>query len=122
MQKAKKIMSLLLAIAMLAAFAVPSAFAAEFSDVPESYQYYDAVQSLVARGIVDGYTDGTFKPEDTISRAEFCKMVVYSIGMGEISQGAVAETGFPDVAADFWAAGVIKVARDMNIINGYDDG
>ena len=122
MQKAKKIMSLLLAIAMLAVFAVPSAFAVEFSDVPESYQYYDAVQSLVARGIVDGYTDGTFKPEDTISRAEFCKMVVYSIGMGETSQGAVTETGFPDVAADFWAAGVIKVARDMNIINGYDDG
>lgn len=126
MQKAKKILSLLLAVLMLSALAVPSAFAVDFSDVPESYQYYDAVQSLVARGIVNGYNeeDGTvtFRPEESISRAEFCKMVVYSIGMGELSEGEGIETGFPDVASDFWGAGVIKIARDMNIINGYDDG
>ncbi len=122
MQKTRKILSLLLAVAMLFSLAIPSAFAADFSDVPETYQYYDAVQSLVARGIINGYDDGTFKPDATITRAEFCKMVVYSIGLGNMTETGVTETGFPDVAAEHWAASTIKTAFDLKIINGYDDG
>ncbi|MBE7036690.1 MAG: S-layer homology domain-containing protein, partial [Ruminococcaceae bacterium] len=122
MKKAKKLLSLLLAFAMVFSLAIPAAFAADFSDVPSNYQYYDAVQSLVARGIINGYEDGTFKPEATITRAEFAKMVIYAIGLGNMTQDASTETGFPDVASNHWAAGVIKIAYDLKIINGFDDG
>lgn len=122
MQKTKKLLSLLLAVAMLFSLAVPSVFAADFSDVPESYQYYDSVQSLVARGIINGYDDGTFKPEGNITRGEFAKMIIYALGLSDLAATPVTETGFPDVAPEHWAASVIKIAHDMGIINGFDDG
>lgn len=122
MKKAKKLLSLLLAFAMIFTLAIPATFAADFSDVPNNYQYYDAIQSLVARGIINGYEDGTFKPDATITRAEFAKMVIYAIGMGNLAQDSSASTGFPDVPAEHWAAGVIKIAFDLKIINGFEDG
>ncbi|MEJ8304482.1 S-layer homology domain-containing protein [Saccharibacillus sacchari] len=59
---------------------VPSAEAAttsnSFSDVKSTHWAYSAVQKAVAKGYVDGYTNGTFKPDTSVSRAEFVKMVV----------------------------------------------
>ncbi len=122
MQKMKKFLSFLLVATMAISMAIPVAFATDFTDVSESYQYYDAVQSLVGRGVINGYEDGSFKPEATITRAEFAKMVIYAIGLGNITQDTTLETGFPDVSSNHWAAGVIKTAFDMDIINGFDDG
>lgn len=48
----------------------------QFSDVKSSHWAYSAVQRAVAKGYVDGYTNGTFKPDTSVSRAEFVKMVV----------------------------------------------
>ncbi len=126
MKKTKRLLSLLLALAMLLSLAVPTAMAADFTDVPENYQYYASIQSLVARGIINGYEEEngtfTFRPEATITRAEFCKMIIYSIGLSSMAESAVTETGFPDVAPEHWAAGAIKTAFDLKIINGFDDG
>jgi len=48
----------------------------QFSDVKSNHWAYSAVQKAVAKGYVDGYTNGTFKPDTSVSRAEFVKMVV----------------------------------------------
>lgn len=58
--------------------AVPTAKAAttQFTDVKSTHWAYSAVQKGVAKGYVDGYTNGTFKPDTSVSRAEFVKMVV----------------------------------------------
>ncbi|MBE7010486.1 MAG: S-layer homology domain-containing protein [Ruminococcaceae bacterium] len=122
MKKTKNLLAFLLAFVMLFSLAVVPATAAQFSDVAESYQYYEAIQSLVARGVINGYEDGTFKPEATITRAEFCKMVIYALGLTNLVANAGTDTGFPDVAAEHWAAGTIKLAANMGIVNGYDDG
>ncbi|MBR6728837.1 MAG: S-layer homology domain-containing protein [Clostridia bacterium] len=122
MKKTKKLLAFLLAFVMLVSLAVAPVSAANFSDVPENHQYYDAIQSLVVRGIINGYEDGTFKPEATITRAEFCKIVIYAMNLQNMVSATVTETGFSDVAVDHWAAGNIKIARDMGIINGFDDG
>lgn len=53
-----------------------SAVSTQFSDVKSSHWAYSAVQKAVAKGYVDGYTNGTFKPDTSVSRAEFVKMVV----------------------------------------------
>ena len=70
----KKFLSLLLALALCAGLSVP-ALAAEFSDVPGSHVFHDAIQDCAAKGITSGYSDGTFKPANQVTRAQFCVML-----------------------------------------------
>ncbi len=121
MKNMRKLLSLVLAVVMVMSLAIP-ALAADFTDVPSDYKYYSAIQSLVARKVINGYEeDNTFRPENTITRAEFCAIVVRAIGL-ESTSASPAETGFPDVAAEHWASGYIKTARAQQIIDGHDDG
>ena len=70
----KKLLSLLLTLALCAALCVP-ALAAEFSDVPASHTFHDAIQECAAKGITSGYSDGSFKPANSVTRAQFCVML-----------------------------------------------
>ena len=70
----KKFLSLLLALALCAGLSVP-ALAAEFSDVPGSHVFHDAIQDCAAKGITSGYSDGTFRPGNSVTRAQFCVML-----------------------------------------------
>ena len=99
---------------------VAPVFAATPSDVVGT-AYEGAVGKLVALGVVAGYEDGTFKPEQNITRAEFAKIACYVVGLqsaAELSKGA---TKFKDVAADHWAAGYINIASEKGMIKGYPD-
>lgn len=70
---------------------VPTAFAAQFSDVPETYRYYEAVENLAARGIINGMGDGTFAPDANVKRDEFAKIVCIGLlSTGEIAPAAGA--------------------------------
>ncbi len=122
MKKIKSILSLLLVLAMAISIAVPVVSATEFTDVPDTHQYYSAIQSLVNRGIIAGKGDGIFDPDANIKRSEFAKMVMAALGQTGVANTVVESTGFPDVAPNHWAAGFIKAAYDRKIINGYDDG
>ncbi|MDO5397029.1 MAG: S-layer homology domain-containing protein [bacterium] len=106
-----------------------SAFAA-FSDVAQDHKYYEAITTLSklesagpigegeSKTILNGYEDGTFKPDSTITRAEFTKIAVYTLGL----QGIKLEpTEFTDVSSH-WAKYSIKAAYDSKIINGMGDG
>ena len=70
----KKILSLLLALALCAGLGAP-ALAAGFSDVPAGHYAASAIDTCVAKGIVSGYADGTFKPGNQVTRAQFCVMI-----------------------------------------------
>ena len=114
--------------ALFMAVFASSALAA-FSDVSQDNRYYEAITTLsklesagpVESGsatILNGYEDGTFKPEGNITRAEFTKIVAYTMGI----QGLKVEpTEFTDVS-DHWAKYNIKAAYDSGIINGMGDG
>ena len=115
----KKILSLVLVLSMVLG-SIGFAFAAP-ADV-EGTDYEEAVTRLTALEILAGYPDGTFKPGNTITRAEFAKIMVTALGVGEAAKYAGGQTVFTDVAANHWAAGYINVASDMKIINGYGDG
>lgn len=74
-------------------------------------------------GIFAGYPDGTYRPDQEVTRAEFAKVVVAMLGLtsaADILKGTA--TNFPDVAADHWASGFINVAVAKGIIRGYPDG
>jgi len=87
-----------------------------FNDVPTTYDYYSAVGYLKDLQVVEGYDDGTFKPENTINRAEFTKIAL-------LAAGYEPEGGncFPDVT-DQWFAPYICKAKDLGLLDGYPDG
>ena len=115
----KKLLALVLALAM--AFGTFSFAAAAPEDVVGT-DYEEAVVRLVALGIIDGFEDGTYRPDEQVTRAQFAKIVVASLGVGEAAQYAKGATKFADVPADHWATGYINVAVDMGVIAGYPDG
>lgn len=70
----KRLLKAAVATALTVAFAVP-AFANPFSDVPAKHWAYDSVNKLAQAGIVDGYNDGTFKGDKTMTRYEMAQIV-----------------------------------------------
>ena len=96
-----------------------------FSDVSETNSYYEAITSLVADGVINGYDDGTFKPDATITRAEFSKLL--AVGSTPAGTGfGQTSTQFSDVAdstsSSAWAIPYIAYAVGIKAINGYEDG
>ena len=132
MKNFKKILCMFLAVAlMVTSFAAVSVMAEEtettqtaetikFPDVLKSAKYATAVEVLNKLSIINGYEDGTFKPENNVSRAEFAALLLRMLGLDQ--NLAPMEAPFPDVAADFWAAGTIGTAKRLGIITGYEDG
>ncbi|WP_318361339.1 S-layer homology domain-containing protein [uncultured Agathobaculum sp.] len=79
----------------------------------------EAVDTLVALGVINGYTDGSFKPNGTVTRAEMAKMIytIRSGGNSDASAYSGISTSFTDVNGH-WAAGYIKYCQTMGIIAG----
>ena len=81
----------------------------------------EAVDTLVALGVINGYTDGSFQPNGTITRAEMAKMI-YVLRTGSDNADAYKEssTKFVDLntSKSSWAAGYIKYCEALGIIAG----
>ncbi|MDF2379630.1 MAG: M4 family metallopeptidase [Candidatus Gracilibacteria bacterium] len=92
--------------------------AVQFSDV-RSPALAEAVEYLSDMGIIQGYADGTFKPERTINRAEALK-IIFEVRGGML--GESTDSGFPDVSRDEWFAKYVTQARRDKLIEGYADG
>ncbi|MBR5614718.1 MAG: S-layer homology domain-containing protein [Clostridia bacterium] len=114
----KKVIALVCVFAMVL---TTVAFGATYTDVTEDSAYYEAVETLNKLGIVTGYEDGTYKPEDGVTRAEMAALIARIQGYGETAK-APANTAFTDVPSSHWASGYIANAAGMGIINGYGDG
>lgn len=117
----KKHISFLVALTLIVTSlftAIPSV-RASFSDVPDGHEYKEAITTLNAFNIINGYTDGTFAPDKTITRAEFTKIIVYMLGNGDFTTPINI---FSDLPESHWANANIKVAYDKGIVNGFEDG
>ncbi len=97
-------------------------FAEKFSDIGGKSERA-SIEYLQQNGILNGYQDGTFKPDQQISRAEFLKIVL-SMNIQDIQKCTKTETekAFPDVRESDWFAETVCNARKSGIINGYSDG
>lgn len=84
--------------------------------------YEVAVSKLKAVGIMEGYPDGSFQPNGEITRAEFAKIAVIAMGLGDAAEASKGTTVFPDVASSHWAAGYINLAVNKGLVKGYPDG
>jgi hypothetical protein len=93
--------------------------AATFSDVPSTYWACGAIESLAGQGIVSGYPDGTFKPGNPITRAEFCAIMDKVL---KLQAGNSAVTGFDDVSQDNWFYQAVESSVYAGIAKGYGNG
>lgn len=112
MMKLKRVLASFLSVALLAGMLVFPASAAEnsgFTDVHDEAAS-EAVEILRALGVVDGNGDGTYQPERTLTRAEFCKMAIEVVGRGGEVERQSGRVIFSDVKADHWARGYINAA------------
>ncbi|WP_084134396.1 S-layer homology domain-containing protein [Paenibacillus harenae] len=115
----KKLAAFVLATALVLPTAVP-AFAATPSDAV-GVKEQSAIEELVALGVIQGYADGTFKPNNNITRAELAKIVVEATG-GKNAAALMqnVKSTFKDVKTNVWYTGYINVAATKGFIQGYN--
>ena len=89
-----------------------------FSDVSEGDWYYEAVRFVHERGLMNGYSDGRFGPNDTLSRAQLAQILFNKEGR----PGVDYLLDFSDVANEAWYTEAIRWATSQGIVGGYGNG
>ena len=114
MKNLKKVLALVLAFAC--AFTMFAS--AAFTDQADIKVDSDVVDTLVSLGIVEGFEDGSFQPNATVTRAQMAKMIyVLRTGNSDASAYNDDKTSFTDIGTH-WARGYIKYCQSLNIIAG----
>ena len=119
----KKSLVLILALVLVFSFSV-TALAADFSDIADQPQaVQDAVYKLAALEMVEGYDDGTWRPNDQITRAEFAKIACLAGGFSS-SYDALGNvsTPFSDVKVGVWYTGWVNLAYSQGYMKGDPNG
>ena len=88
-----------------------------FSDLPPSHLAYAAIQQLTAKGVINGYLDTTFKPENLVTRGQAAAMLNRVLKL--TPKGTV---GFTDVSKTHSFAVHIAAMNEANILQGYENG
>lgn len=96
-----------------------------FSDLFQNHENYEAVIAMYYEGIVSGYSDGTFKPDKKVNRAEFSKMLVEAADLDYASLPSVEMSNcFKDVKdlPGDWFAPSVCASKYKGWVGGYGDG
>ena len=119
MKNFRKVLALVLVVATLFSFVAMTASAKEYTDT-DKVSYTEAVDVLSAIGILNGYPDGTFRPTNTIARAEMAKMVAVLSNAGDdISDLYTSACKFADMTGDaVWAKSYVAYCNEMGIVAG----
>lgn len=89
-----------------------------FTDVPADYWAKPYIDTLTARGVLDGLPEGTFAPDRPLTRAEFAAQIAKAFDLQPVQTSA----SFVDVPADYWAAPAIEQSVAMGFLKGYPQG
>lgn len=88
-----------------------------FSDVPSNHWGAEAIAKVAKTGLMKGYKDGTFKPDQPLTRAEMATLAVAAAA----PKSQTAGSGFSDIRGH-WAEEAILTAQGAGMLNGYKDG
>jgi predicted DNA-binding antitoxin AbrB/MazE fold protein/predicted urease superfamily metal-dependent hydrolase len=116
------IISLLILLAIgqqivLASTASPNVF----TDVTADSPYYEALKYLKEQGIVSGYEDGSFKPDQTVNRVEALKIILLGAKI-DLPESSTVKLTFNDIKTGEWYIQYLSKAVELNIVGGYPDG
>ncbi len=96
---------------------LPEASPAEYHDLTADAWYADAVSRCAAAGILTGYPDGTFRPNDPVTREQACAMLARALGISELRRADLSD--FPDAAdTGDWAKGYVAAMLNRDILTG----
>ena len=89
-----------------------------FTDVPSNFWAYESITKMTKEGIMSGYRNGTFKPNDPLSREEAASLFSNMIGD---TPSIMLASSFSDITSDRWSSLAIESVARANIISGYGD-
>ncbi|MDZ8088705.1 MAG: S-layer homology domain-containing protein [Nostoc sp. DedQUE12b] len=95
--------------------ASPSLAQTTFSDVSSNYWAAQFIQQLSQRGVIAGFPDGSFRPEEPVTRAQFAAMVNKAFQKAQQRQ----PISFADVPSNYWASSAIQQAYTIGFLSGY---
>lgn len=116
----KKVLSIVLSLVMVLCMMPVMAFAGStptYNDIAGE-KCEASVELLTELGVVNGYEDGSYKPAQTVTRAEMAKLIVTALGLNPTA----GTTSFTDMANAQWAIPCVGYAESLGIINGYGNG
>lgn len=113
----KNLIKIVLSAFTALAFAIP-AFA--YPDVTPEHWAAKQIEILTEQGVIVGYPDGTFKPDDNVSRAEFASMAIKALGQEHTTIAQPVK--FNDIEPGFWAYDAIQKALYFDLISCPDEG
>ncbi|MBN2306648.1 septal ring lytic transglycosylase RlpA family protein [Candidatus Peregrinibacteria bacterium] len=90
-----------------------------FTDVATNYKYYDAITYLQDSGTIEGYEDGSYRPDATVNRAEALKIIL--LGSDVLVPEIAEQDIFPDVPYGTWYGKYVAKAKNLGIVHGDDD-
>ncbi|MBE9033718.1 DUF1565 domain-containing protein [aff. Roholtiella sp. LEGE 12411] len=89
-----------------------------FKDVPATYWAKAYIEALASKNIIAGFPDGSFKPNEPVTRAQFATIITKAL----TPPAKRASIEFKDVKSNFWAYAAIKSAYQSQFVSGYPDG
>jgi parallel beta-helix repeat protein len=92
--------------------------ATAFKDVPTGYWAKSYIEALAAQNIIAGFPDGTFRPNEPVTRAQFATIITKAL-TPPVKRQAIQ---FRDVQSNFWAYNAIQEAYKSAFVAGYPDG
>ncbi len=104
--------------AVIPMLSVPAAAQANLSDI-QGHWAQSCIQSLAQQGIINGYPDGSFRPNASVTRAEYATLVGNAFPNAPRNQNA---RNFSDVSSSYWAYNAIRQASQTGFLTGYPDG
>ena len=107
-----KLLKVLLSIAVFCFAAMP---VMAYPDVDENYWAYPQINLLTEKGVIVGYPDGTFKPDENVTRAEFAAMAIRALGQEHTK--VVQPVHFTDIDESYWAYSDIQKALYFELVS-----
>lgn len=104
--------------ALLTAIMCVSITSYAYSDIYDSKEK-EKIEVLSSFNIINGYEDGSFRPQNSITRAEFAKIVTVAMRLENIIPSG--EESFEDVSEDSWYKDYVYISKVLGIINGMSD-
>ena len=122
MRNLKKLLSLVLAVAMLASFCVVGASAADTYSETTKYPEAAAVVTSEEVGVIDGFEDGTMRYDAAVTREQAAAIICrILLGTETAAKLSTATAPFTDVAANRWSAPYIAYLKNHGIVSGVTD-
>ena len=101
-------------------FGIMPAMSFQFPDVAINHWAASQINILSDEGVIVGYPDGTFKPDDNVTRAEFASMAIKALGQEHTKVAQPVE--FTDITRDYWAYDAIQKALYFDLISSTKEG